>query len=299
LADEALRQVLELVRASPVDFTAPPGTARAAFEALFAEAPRPDAVRYEAAEVGGVRGLWARIGETAGDRAIIYVHGGGFLAGSSTAYAALAGSLAEAAGIDTFIVDYRLAPENPSPAAQTDVFAVFGSMVSAGMKSVAVVGDSAGGFLVMTLLLLARERGLSMPSCAVFWSPWLNLGCDTDSYERNARLDPTLTTSGLLAGRRHFVGDSLPGDAALRPLDADLAGLPPMLVQIGSTEILLDDALALATRAAAAGVMTRLDVYPGLPHVFQSFAGILPQAARALRDSATFVRLAQTDFVEG
>lgn len=295
MADAALNQVLELVRASPIDFTAPPEDARAAFEALFAEAPRPDSVRYEAAEVGGVRGLWARTGAPDGDRALIYLHGGGFFVGSSNAYAAVAGSLAEATGIDTFVVDYRLAPEHPYPAAPEDVLNVYSSMLAAGMKSIAVVGDSAGGALVMSLLLLARRKELPLPACAVLWSPWLNLACDTASYERNARVDPTLTAPGLLAGARHYLGDSSPSDTVLRPLEADLAGLPPLLVQVGSIEILLDDAVTLAARAAAANVLTRLDVYPGLPHVFQTFAGLLPVAARALRESAAFIQSAQAD----
>jgi monoterpene epsilon-lactone hydrolase len=206
VANEALEQVIEIVRSAPVDFTAPPDVARDAFEAIFAEAPRPDSIRYEAAEVGGVRGLWARTDAPKADRAIIYLHGGGFVVGSPNAYAALAGSLATAVGIDTFIVDYRLAPEHPYPAAPDDVLQVYSSMLSAGMKSIAVVGDSAGGGLVMSLLLLARRHGLPMPSCGVLWSPWLNLACDTPSYERNAAVDPTLDKAGLLAVARHYAG---------------------------------------------------------------------------------------------
>jgi acetyl esterase/lipase len=290
MADVTLAEVIELVRASPIDFTGPPARVREDFEALFAEAPRPDSVRYEAAEVGGIAGLWARVGESAGDRAIVYVHGGGFIVGSAAAYAALGGSLAHSAGVDTFIVDYRLAPEQPYPAAPRDVLKVYRSMLSAGMKSVAVAGDSAGGALVMSLLLQARQEGLRMPACAVLWSPWLNFACDTASYRRNAARDPTLTTPGLLAGARHYVGAEMPADAALHPLDADLSGFPPLLVQVGSIEILLDDATRIAARAAAADVPTRLEVFPGLPHVFQSFAALLPDAARALQESAAFIR---------
>lgn len=297
MANEALEQVIEIVRSAPVDFTAPPRVARDAFEAIFAEAPRPDSIRYEAAEVGGVRGLWARTDAPEGDRAIIYLHGGGFLVGSSKAYAALAGSLAEAAGIDTFIVDYRLAPEHPYPAAPDDALKVYRSMLWAGMKSIAVVGDSAGGALVMSLLLRARYHGLAMPACAVLWSPWLNLACDTESYDRNAAVDPTLDKAGLLAVARHYAGEKRPEDEALRPLTTSLDGLPPLLVQVGSIEILLDDAVALAARAAAANVRLRLEVYPGLPHVFQNFAGLLSEAAQALQESATFIRNAQPDAV--
>ena len=297
MANEALEQVIEIVRSAPVDFTAPPRVARDAFEAIFAEAPRPDSIRYEAAEVGGVRGLWARTDAPEGDRAIIYLHGGGFSVGSSKAYAALAGSLAEAAGIDTFIVDYRLAPEHPYPAAPDDALKVYRSMLWAGMKSIAVVGDSAGGALVMSLLLQARYHGLAMPACAVLWSPWLNLACDTESYDRNAAVDPTLDKAGLLAVARHYAGEKRPADEALRPLAASLDGLPPLLVQVGSIEILLDDSVALAGRAAAANVMLRLEVYPGLPHVFQNFAGLLPEAAQALQETATFIGNAQPDAV--
>lgn len=295
VSDSALEEVIEIISSSPLDFAASPATTRVAFEALFAEAPRPDSLRYEAAEVGGVRGMWARLEESAGDRAIIYLHGGGYVVGSSNSYAALAGALAEAAGIDTFIVDYRLAPEHPYPAAPEDALNVYRSMLSAGMKSIAVVGDSAGGGLVMSLLLLARQQNLAMPSCGVLWSPWLNLACDTESYSRNASVDPTLTKSGLLIWAGHYVGDSVPGDGAARPLEADLTGLPPLLMQVGSIECLLDDAVTLAGNASAANVLTRLEVYPGLPHVFHNFAGMLPQAARAFTDSIEFIHRAQAD----
>ena len=295
MSDSVLEQVIELVRSAPIDFTDPPETTRPQFEALFAEAPCPESVRYESAEVGGVRGMWARIDGSAGDRAIIYLHGGGYVVGSPNAYAALAGSLAEAAGIDTFIVDYRLAPEHPYPAAPEDSLEVYRSMLSAGMKSVAVAGDSAGGALVMSLLLLAKQHGLAMPSCGVLWSPWLNLQCNTESYARNAGVDPTLVRSGLLACARHYVGDSVPADPVVRPLEADLTGLPPLLVQVGSIEVLVDDAASLAARAAAANVLTRLDVYPGLPHVFQNFAAMLPDAARAFGDAVEFIHRAQAE----
>ena len=295
MSDSILEEVIAIVRSSPIDFCEPPATTRPAFEALFAEAPQPDSLRYEAAEVGGVRGMWARLEQSAGDRAIIYLHGGGYVVGSSSSYAALAGALAETAGIDTFIVDYRLAPEHPYPAAPEDAFNVYRSMLSAGMKSITVVGDSAGGGLVMSLLLLARRNNLAMPSCGVLWSPWLNLACDTESYTRNAAVDPTLTKQGLQASARHYIGDSVPADEVVRPLEADLTGLPPLLIQVGSIECLLDDAAALAGNAAAANVLTRLDVYPGLPHVFQNFAGMLPQAARAFGDSIEFIHRAQAD----
>ena len=226
MTNEALNQVIEIVRSSPVDFTAPPKVARAAFEAIFAEAPRPDSIRYEAAEVGGVRGLWARTDAPGSDRAIIYLHGGGFVVGSSNEYAALAGNLADAVGIDTFIVDYRLAPEHPYPAGPEDVLKVYSAMLNAGMKSIAVVGDSAGGALVMSLLLLARSNGLAMPACGVLWSPWLNLACDTESYDRNAALDPTLSKLGLRAVARHYAGPGSASDEALHPLRASLDGLP-------------------------------------------------------------------------
>ena len=289
MTDDVLAEVIAMLRDNPIDFTQPPESTRPAFEALFAGIPSPENVRFEEANVGGVHGIWCRPPEAPSGRAIIYLHGGGYVIGSSAAYAALAGALALETGLNVFVPEYRLAPEHPYPAGPDDVFAVYKGLADQGNTPVAVVGDSAGGGLVMTLLLQIRSAGMTQPGSAVLWSPWLNLHCDSHSYAANKAVDPTLTPEGLFACAAHYVGTQVPDDPMLRPLEADLSGLAPLLVQVGSVEVLLDDSTALATKAANAGVHTRLEVYPKMPHVFQAFGGMLSDGAKALKRSADFI----------
>ena len=142
----------------------------------------------------------------------------------------------------------------------------------------------------MSLLLNARKRGLPQPSSAVLWSPWLDLACAQRSHARNAAADPTLDASSLLACARHYVGAQLPHDECLHPLDAWLGGLAPLLLQVGSIEVLLDDALQLAQRAIAQGVHCQLEVWPGMPHVWHGFAPALVEGTRAVQSSAQFIK---------
>lgn len=167
-----------------------------------------------------------------------------------------------------------------------------GLLDSGEYKSITLAGDSAGGGLVMALLLSAKAAEINLPAGALLWSPWLNLVCDTDSFTFNAENDPTLDSAGLHASVKHYLGEAselIPADARLQPLEADLSGLPPIMIQVGSIEILLDDATRLASVAGAAGVHIRLDIYPGMPHVFPSFSPMLDEANQALQDAAQFI----------
>ena len=170
------------------------------------------------------------------------------------------------------------------------MLAAYLGLLEAGYAEVVVGGDSAGGGLTMSLLLSCAEMGIDMPAGAVLWSPWLNLACDTESHAFNEAHDPTLDAAGLHASRFHYVGEDIPEHDILNPLTADLSGLPPLLIQVGSIEILLDDATELAAEAGAAGVRVQLDIYPGMPHVFQSFHPALEASTEALQGTADFVK---------
>jgi len=289
VSKEILEQVVATLRANPIEFTAEPAVVRAGFDAMFAESPRPEGVAYENAAVGKIEGLWCRPkGAPAGD-ALLYLHGGGYVIGNSKAYGGLAGELALAANANVFVPDYRLAPEHPYPAGPDDVLAAYLGLMQLGLSPIAIAGDSAGGGLVMSLLLNLAAKKLQLPRSAVLWSPWLNLACDSPSFKSKAAVDPSLTTPGLQLCTQRYVGAAIPKHAIVNPLTADLRGLPPMLIQVGSVEILLDDATRLATAAGDADVHTRLDIYPGMPHVFQAFGAMLVEGRRALQDSAAFI----------
>lgn len=289
MPNAALDTILTMLHSNTIDLSNP-AAARPQFDAMFADVPLPHGISVEPGHLGDIPGLWLQPANAPRDQVILYLHGGAFVIGSAKSYSTVAAGLAAAAGIDLFIPDYRLAPEHPYPAACDDVLSCYQTLLHQKDVHVSVAGDSAGGALVMSLLLNARKLGLPQPSCAVLWSPWLDLTCSLPAYARNAALDPTLDAASLLACVQHYVGAQLPRDECLHPLDAYLGGLAPLQVQAGSIEVLLDDAMKLAQRAIAHGVHCQLEVWPGMPHVWQGFAPALVEGTKALTSSALFIK---------
>ncbi|MEU1569179.1 alpha/beta hydrolase fold domain-containing protein [Streptomyces mirabilis] len=189
-------------------------------------------------------------------------------------------------------VDYRLAPEHPFPAAVDDAVAAYRALLADGTPSseVAFVGESAGGGLVVATLVALKEAGLPQPSSAVVFSPWADLTLSGDSLTGKADVDPALTAKGLQIRARDYLGETDPATPLASPVFADLTGLAPLLIQVGSHEILLDDAVRLAGRAAEHDVAVELQVWPQVPHVFQGFAALLDDADAALTSAAAFTR---------
>ena len=246
--------------------------------------PVPAGVAIERADLDGLGAEWA-IPQGAEDAPVVlYFHGGGYLIGSSVSHRHLTSRLALASNSRVLSVDYALAPEQPFPAAVNDGLKAYRWLLDNGHapERIAMGGDSAGGGLTVATLLAARDAGLPMPAGAVLISPWTDLTCATGSYVSCADLDPMIDAAGI----RDTAAAYLNGADARHPLAspnfADLTGLPPMLIHVGTDEVLLDDARDLEKRARAARVEAELEVWDGMIHVWHAFYQMLPEGERAL-----------------
>ncbi|MET7719255.1 alpha/beta hydrolase [Streptomyces mirabilis] len=287
------RQTLdELLRHAPFDIGGELGEQRALFHEMIASVPLPEDVTVTPGRLGGIPVVTV---ETPGDDSsavVLYFHGGAYALGSAGDSVGLAADVARRVGVRAVSVDYRLAPEHPFPAAVDDAVAAYRALLADGTPSseVAFVGESAGGGLVVATLVALKEAGLPQPSSAVVFSPWADLTLSGDSLTGKADVDPALPAKGLQIRARDYLGETDPATPLASPVFADLTGLAPLLIQVGSHEILLDDAVRLAARAAEHDVAVELQVWPQVPHVFQGFAALLDDADAALTSAAAFTR---------
>ncbi len=224
---------------------------------------------------------------------LLYLHGGGYILCSPDTHRPLIATLAKKSGQRALVIDYRLAPEHPFPAAIEDALKAYRWLLAQGTpaSSITVAGDSAGGGLTLALLLSLRDAGEPMPAGAALLSPWTDLAMSGWSHITHAKRDPMLSVEAALLGARHYLGPVSPTNPLASPLYAKLDGLPPLAIHVGGNEILLDDSLRLADRARAAGVEVEVKVWPDLPHVFQA-ASFLPEARQSLGELAEFLKSA-------
>lgn len=224
-------------------------------------------------------------------RTLLYLHGGGYNAGSITSHLPLTGSLALTAKARVLAIDYRLAPEHAFPAAVEDALAAYRWLLkgSAQANQIVVAGDSAGGGLTLSLLLSLREKGLPLPAAGVCLSPWTDLTCSGGSWETNATIDFMLKRVTTLKAAKLYLGDADPRSPLASPLFADLAGLPPLLIQVGSEEVLLSDSTLFADKASLAGVDVALENWKGMQHVWQYSVNMLPEARQAVNQIGKFI----------
>jgi len=226
------------------------------------------------------------------DAAVLYLPGGGYVIGSPRSHRHVAAAIAAAAGISALLPDYRLAPEHPFPAAVEDATAAYGWLMARGIAPgrIVVAGDSAGGGLTVATLLALRDRGQPLPAAGVCISPWVDMTCSAASYTTRAEADPMVRRDGILEMARAYLAGADAKTPLASPLHADLRGLPPLLIQVGSDEVLLDDATQLAGQAKAAGVDATLEVWQDMIHVWHWFLPMLDEAERAVAGIGAFAR---------
>jgi acetyl esterase/lipase len=220
----------------------------------------------------------------------LYLHGGGYCIGSPRSHRHLAAALAVAMHAIAIVPDYRLAPEHPFPAALDDAVSVYRGLVAEGAapSRIVVAGDSAGGGLTVATLVALRDAAVALPAAAACLSPWTDLTCTAASYETKQAADPIVRRAGVGEMARAYLAGQDAKTPLASPLFADLHGLPPLLVQVGSDEVLLDDAVQLAERAKAAGVPATLEVWEDMIHVWPWFITLLDEAPKAVEAIAGF-----------
>jgi acetyl esterase/lipase len=250
------------------------------------------AASFERVNAGGVPAEWVSAEGSAADRAVLYLHGGGYIIGSVRTHRVLMAGLSQASGARVLGLEYRLAPEHPFPAPVEDAVAAYRWLLAEGYDAanIAVAGDSAGGGLTVSVMVQLRYLGLPMPGAAVCFSPWVDLEGVGESMDTNAEIDPMVQQEGLAFMAQLYLDGCDPRAPLAAPLYADLRGLPPALIQVGSAETLLDDSTRLAENARAAGGDVELDVWEDMIHVWHLFAPMLPEGREALAQAGEFIQ---------
>jgi monoterpene epsilon-lactone hydrolase len=265
---------------------------RALIDGLFSEMSLPSTVTTEPVDVDGVPGCWVTASDANPNKVVLLMHGGGFVSGSIAAYQRLAADVSAFCGTRVLLIEYRLAPEHPYPAGLDDCVRAYSWLLESGIKPghVALLGDSAGGGLVVSTAMRLKEDGVDQPSALVALSPWVNLKCDGETMDTKAKDDPITNRDSLTNIAALYLGEADAKDPLISPIYGDLRGLPPLLIQVGTREVLLDDSRKLAVRARADDVMVSLEEWPGMFHVWHMWTDSLTDASRALGGIGAFVR---------
>jgi len=290
------REALDtLFRNGPLDIGGDFLEQREVFTRMLTSRPLPSDVVLTPGTLGGVPVLEIGIDGVPPEGTLLWFHGGVYVLGSARTSAGLASDVARRTGTKVISVDYRLAPEHPFPAALDDALAVYQALIATRNTSpaqLALVGESAGAGLAASLLVSARQQDLPMPAAGVLLSPYADLTLSGHSMTGKTTADPAFRPEAFRVRVKDYAGAVDPADPMISPVFASLRGLPPLLIQAGSNELLLDDAVRLAARAAADDIPVTLEVTPGVPHLFQAFAAMLGEGDAALRRVTEFLQAA-------
>lgn len=265
---------------------------RARMERLAKLSPPVQGTESEAVDAGGVLAEWVGGPGVRESHAVLYAHGGGYYAGSLSTHRGLASRISLEVDARLLVVDYRLAPEHPFPAALEDVTRAYRWLLSKGFSPdrIAMAGDSAGGGLTVAAMLALKTSGEPLPAAGVCLSPWFDLALRGESLRAKASVDPILRPADLPFTVRCYLGASDPETPTASPLYGDLTDLPPLLVQVGTDEILLDDSRRFAERAREMGVTVQLEIWDDMIHVWQAYARFMPEARSAIVRIGEFLR---------
>jgi epsilon-lactone hydrolase len=249
-------------------------------------------VTVEKLSTGGVPAEWTATPGADRDSAVLYLHGGGYVIGSLDSHRHMVAEIGRACAARTLAIDYRMAPEHPFPAAVQDALAAYRCLLDSGIRParICIAGDSAGGGLVVAAMLAIRGAGLPQPGCGWCISPWVDLACTGASMVDNASRDPNVQQPGVLEFAGIYLAGADPRSPLASPIHGDLRGLPPLLIQVGSVETLLDDAVSLARVAGLADVVVDLQIWPEMIHVWHLYHPQLSAGRRAIAAGGTFVR---------
>ncbi len=252
----------------------------------------PGGIDYFDVEAEGTPCLWAVPHGCREDRVLLSLHGGGCVTGSRFSHRKLFAHIAKAVGCQALIADYGRAPEQQHPAQVNECLKVYEWLLKRGIKPnhIATIGDSAGGNLCTTVVLAAKAKGLPLPAAVMPLSPWYDMEATAPSFEKNAKVDRLISREMSLNMSQIFLGGASPRDPLANPLHADFTGYPPLYIQVGGFEAIMDDATRVAERAKQAGVEVRCDVWPEMQHVWHFMAGKAPEADEAIAQLAAWVK---------
>ncbi|PZU56825.1 MAG: alpha/beta hydrolase [Sphingobium sp.] len=290
MSDRERLAIEDKVRNAGLD-SADIGVTRANYELLGTITPIVDGVTAEPGTVAGLPVEYLRPSQDLGG-SILFFHGGGYMIGSLNTHRGLASHLALSASATVIAIDYRLAPEHVFPAASDDCLSVYRALLEQGYaaEKITLAGDSAGGALVVATLMGARDAGLPLPAAAFLMSPFVDLTGSGESGAEKVDVD-VVVRPGMIEGMGGaYLNGASPDNPKASPLFGEYAGLPPLLVHVGTYETILDDSLRLVRKAAIADVAVELKVWPKMPHVFQLFAGELEEGRQSLQQAGSFLR---------